>query len=449
MLAFVQPNRQGFGMTPKQFAGVQGRLDEFLEDLVEPIGRSERRHWAGVYVQGLLLDGARKSVQPMAARIEGADEQALNQFLNQSPWAVAEIQRRLARRLSEEGHEPVYWMIDETSFPKAGEHSVGAARQYCGTLGKIANCQVAVSLHWRQERMSYPVSWRLYLPKDWCKNPGRRTAARIPQEVVYQTKTDLALELVEQAMQWDVPRGAVLADSFYGNNCSFRAALRDKRLDYAVAVEPTTVVWTEDPNKVPVTVTAKTGRPRQYPRPQDLPAAISLERLARQLPKKAWRKVTWRIGTKGPQRSRFALTGVWAAHKWQAQAHPLRVREWLLIEWPEDAPAPSDYWMLWRADRDEAPALLRAVRTARGRWPIEQDYRELKEELGLDHFEGRGWPGWHHHVTLVTLAFAFLRSEQLRFKKNFTCELADDPAPPAGGPDPDGGPMSVVPDEVR
>lgn len=436
-------------MTSKQLKGVQGRLEEFLEDLIEPLGRSERRHWAGVYVQGLLLDGTRKSVQPMAARIAGADEQALNQFLNQSPWSEAAIQRRLAERLSEEAHEPVYWMVDETSFPKAGGHSVGAARQYCGTLGKIANCQVAVSLHWRQARMSYPMSWRLYLPKAWCEDGARRTLARIPPDTVYRTKTDLALELVEQAIAWDAPRGAVLADSFYGNDFSFRAALREQHLDYAVAVEPTTVVWSEDPNLVPVAASGKTGRPRQYSRLVDLPAAISLEKLARQLPKKAWRMVTWRIGTKGPQRSRFALIGVWAAHKWLAQAHPPRVREWLLVEWPDPSVAPADYWMLWRAHRDEPPALLRAVRTARDRWPIEQDYRELKEELGLDHFEGRGWPGWHHHVTLVTLACAFLRSEQLRVKKNFACELAHDPRHPAGRADSHDGAMPVVPNDLR
>lgn len=200
---------------------------------------------------------------------------------------------------------------------------------------------------------------------------------------------------------------------------------------------------------MPVAASAKTGRPRRYPKLVDLPLALSLEKCARQLPKKTWRMVTWRIGTKGPQRSRFALAEVWAAHGWRAQKHPPRVREWLLIEWPEGADSPADYWMVWRADREEAPPLLRAVRTARGRWPIEQDYRELKEELGLDHFEGRGWPGWHHHVTLVTLAFAFLRSEQLRFKKNFACQLTADPAPPAGGADPHDGLLSVVPDDVR
>ena len=154
-------------MTEKQLSGVQERLGRFLAELVEPMGRSERRHWAQVYLQGLLLDGQRKSVQPMAERVGGGDEQALNQFLNQSPWEVTEIQRRLARRLAEDGNEPVYWVVDETSFPKAGEHSVGVARQYCGALGKITNCQVAVSLHWCQGASSYPISWRLYLPKEW------------------------------------------------------------------------------------------------------------------------------------------------------------------------------------------------------------------------------------------------------------------------------------------
>ena len=161
-------------MTEKQLSGVQGRLDRFLEELVEPMGRSERRHWAQVYLQGLLLDGQRKSVQPMAERVGGGDEQALNQFLNQSPWEVTEIQRRLAQRLADEGTEPVYWVVDETSFPKAGEHSVGVARQYCGALGKITNCQVAVSLHWSQGAASYPISWRLYLPKEWINDAARR-----------------------------------------------------------------------------------------------------------------------------------------------------------------------------------------------------------------------------------------------------------------------------------
>lgn len=435
-------------MTEKQLAGVSGRLERFLEQLVEPMGRSERRQWAGVYVRGLLLDGERKSVQPMAARIEGADEQALSQFLNQSPWEVAEVQRRMAERLAAVEHDPVFWTIDETSFPKAGEHSVGVGRQYCGALGKIANCQVAVSLHWRQGPMSCPVSWRLHLPKEWCEDAKRRVEARIPAEVAYRTKTQLALELISQALEWELPRGRVLVDCLYGSDYSFRAALREQQLDYAAAVAVTTAVWTEDPNNVAVRAGGKLGRPRLHPRLEDLPETIPLDVLASRLPKKTWRMVTWRTGTKGPQRSRFALVGVWAAHGWQAQAHWPRVREWLLIEWPEHAGAPSDYWLLWQAQRDDIPALLPSVRAAKGRWPIEQDYRELKEELGLDHFEGRGWPGWHHHVTLVSLAFAFLRAEQSHAKKNFTRDFATDAPTSPSLPDPHGGPMSLVSDQV-
>src|SRR5476649_1489788 len=202
-------------MTEKQLSGVRGRLERFLGDLVEPMGRSERRQWAQIYVQGLLLDGQRKSVQPMAERIAGADEQGLNQFLNQSPWEVTEIQRRLARRLADDGAEPVYWVLDETSFPKAGEHSVGVARQYCGALGKIANCQVAVSLHWSAGETSCPLAWRLYLPEVWLATPAKRAEGKIPETVQYRSKNQLALDLVDQALAWEVPRLPLVADSAY------------------------------------------------------------------------------------------------------------------------------------------------------------------------------------------------------------------------------------------
>src|SRR5580658_2151456 len=247
MIALVDDLPRAAGMTEKQLSGVRTRLDRFLRDLVEPMGRSERRHWAQVYIQGLLLDGERKSVQPIAERIGGGDEQALNQFLNQSPWEVSEIQKRLARRLADEGVDPVYWVIDETSFPKAGEHSVGVARQYCGALGKIANCQVAVSLHWSQGEVSYPINWRLFLPEDWIKDDARRQEARIPPEVVHRTKQALALELIAQGRDWSLPPGVVLADSAYGNDFDFRQELRTGRLGYAVAVEAKTAVWLKDP----------------------------------------------------------------------------------------------------------------------------------------------------------------------------------------------------------
>jgi SRSO17 transposase len=448
MVAIVDDFPHAAGMTEKQLSGVRTRLDRFLRDLVEPMGRSERRHWAQVYIQGLLLDGQRKSVQPIAERIAGADEQALNQFLNQSPWEVVEIQKRFARRLAEDGFDPIYWVVDETSFPKAGEHSVGVARQYCGALGKIANCQVAVSLHWSQAEVSYPVSWRLFLPEAWIQDAARRREARIPDEVVHQTKQALALELIAQARDWSLPEGIVLADSAYGSDFDFRRELRAQRLGYAVSVEPRLVVWLDEPH-VPLPPPSRTGRPRRFPRRADLPQVHSLLDVANKTPASAWHTVTWRAGTKGPQTSRFTLVKTWSAHKWSAQEDPKREPEWLLIEWPKDAPEPCDYWMLWNPASTSAPSLRSAVHAGRGRWKIEQDYRELKDELGLDHFEGRGWLGWHHHVTLVSLAFCFLRSEQARSKKNFRCDLTDDAPDAPSQPDPDDGQMSVVPDKIR
>jgi SRSO17 transposase len=431
-------------MTEKQLSGVSTRLERFLGELVEPMGRSERRHWAQIYVQGLLLDGQRKSVQPMAERIAGADEQGLNQFLNQSPWEVSEIQRRLARRLADDGAEPVYWVVDETSFPKAGEHSVGVARQYCGALGKIANCQVAVSLHWSQSEVSYPISWRLFLPEGWIQDDARRQAARIPTEVVHHTKQALAVELIDQGRAWSLPVGRILADSAYGNDFDFRAGLRERALGYAVAVEPKTVVWLKEPAVRLPEPKGRRGRPRRHPRSADLPPGYSLLAVAQNLPPTAWRTITWRIGTKGAQQSRFALVKTWAAHGWRKSDPPLRTPEWLLIQWPKDAAVPCDYWMWWNPGSNTAPSLRSAVHAARGRWKVEQDYRELKDELGLDHFEGRGWIGWHHHVTLVSLAFCFLRSEQLRAKKNFWCDFAEDAMPPPSQSHSDGWPLPCL-----
>jgi SRSO17 transposase len=392
----------------------------FLEDLLQPMGRRERRHWAQVYIQGLLLDGERKSIEPLAARIPGADVQALRQFVGQSPWAVEKVQQGLARKMVDLLSEAQVWIIDETAFPKAGAHSVGVARQYCGTLGKVANCQVAVSLHWSSAEASCPLVWRLYLPKAWCEDEARAEEVKLPPGTVYRSKRELALEGIDQALGWGLPGLPVVADSFYGNDFGFRQALRERHLRYAVQVEPSTVVWTTDPN-LPLPPPKKTGRPRQYPPLQALPRPETLEKVASQLPAEAWRTVTWREGSQGAQRSRFALLPVWAAHGWREQAHPPRVREGLLIEWPQEQERPTKYWMIQLGG--PAPGLRQAVRVAKARWRVEQDYRELKEELGLDHYEGRQWLGWHHHVCLVTMAYAFLRAEQARLKKNFWCDL--------------------------
>jgi SRSO17 transposase len=434
-------------VTPKDAAALDERLDRFLAEITASLGRSERHHWAKIYVQGLLLEGGRKSVEPLAERMGGADVQSLRQFVGQSPWAVEQIQQQLAAKMVDFLAEPEVWMIDETSFPKAGDASVGVARQYCGALGKIANCQVAVSLHWSTCEMSCPLAWRLYLPADWLATPERRAAGKIPEAIRYQSKNELALALVDQALAWDVPHLPVVADSAYGNDFEFRAGLRKRGLQYAVAVEPGTKVWTSDPAQVPVAASKRRGRPRQYPAPKDMPAAQTLSEVAKDLPARDWRTITWRQGTKGPMRSCFATIEVWAAHGWNRAEHPQRVREWLLIEWPEGAAAPTDYWLAQLGD--QPVGLRRLVKTARARWRVELDYRELKEELGLDHYEGRHWLGWHHHVTLVTLAFAFLRTEQARVKKNCWCEIeagdaAANPSAAAGQPHSSGGPVPVV-----
>ena len=419
-------------MTPQAFKALDRRMQRFMEDLLEPMGRSERRHWAQVYLQGLLLDGERKSIEPMASRLPGADVQALRQFVGQSPWAVEEVQRRLAQKVVDLLSDSEVWVIDETSFPKAGEHSVGVARQYCGTLGKVANCQVAVSLHWASADASCPLAWRLYLPAVWLEGSRRAREVNLPKGTVHRTKTELALELIDQMLDWEVPRLPVLADSFYGNDFSFRQALRERKLSYAVQVEANTIVWTEDPNQVPLPPPKKKGRPRKYPPLQALPRPQSLEAVMKALPDSAWRTVTWREGSRGAQRSRFACLQVWAAHDWREQAHPPRVPEWLLAEWPKDKAEPTKYWLAQLGP--PTPGLRRLVRVAQARWRVELDYRELKEELGLDHYEGRHWLGWHHHVCLVSLAYAFLRSEQARLKKNFWCDLAGSEEEATGDP---------------
>lgn len=344
----------------------------------------------------------------MAKRM-GKSDQALQRFLNQSPWAAELVLKRLAKRSA---RQPAgFWIMDETSFPKAGKHSVGVARQYCGALGKLANCQVAVSLHRADAfgKSSQPLSWRLYLPREWGQDSERRARAAIPAEVTHQSKNDLALDLLDQALGWDLNPGVILADEAYGGSFEWRAALRERGLICCVRVPWTTTGWTDKPEFI-APEQKRTGRPATRLRTH---ASIpkNLREIARELPQSAWTEVTWREGSKGPQRSRFAQLALWAASGWRQGPQPERVKEIALVEWPVDEEEPTRYWLSLLPESLPLPAL---VASAKARWRIEQDYRELKEELGLDHFEGRGWMGWHHHVALVTAAFAFLRQEQRR-----------------------------------
>jgi SRSO17 transposase len=395
------------------------------------MGRAERQHWAEMYIRGLLLDGERKSIEPMAARLPGADVQALRQFVNQSPWAWEPVQEALAHTVVDALLPEAVYLIDGTSFPKQGTHSVGVARQYCGALGKTANCQVAVTVHLGTDTTSVPLTWALYLPEEWAADAERRAEVGIPPTLQYQPKTDLALASLARVRAWGLQPRPVLADSEFGNSWDFRQALHSEGYPYCVQVESTTGAWPRRPEPHLPRPSGR-GRPRIRPRPTDLPKPRSLLALAQALPATAWRTVTWRAGSKGDLTSRFARFPVWCAHEWRRGGPFAPREEACLVEWPPAEPAPTKYWLadLW----GEALGLRRFVRLAKGRWRIEQDYRELKDELGLDHFEGRSYAGWYHHVTLVSLAYAFLVLERARAKKNLAADLAPDPAPAPATP---------------
>jgi SRSO17 transposase len=394
-------------VTEKQMAKVRQRLETFTEEMLAPLGRSERRHWGGVYVRGLLLDGERKSVGAMAARLPDGNEQNLQQFVSQSPWAWEPVWQRLAHKI-ETTFTTTAWLVDDTGFPKKGEHSVGVARQYSGTLGKTANCQVAVSLHAASATGSSPLGVRLYLPESWAADQARRTQAGVPEAVVFGKKWELALALLDQALSWGLPLPpVVLADAGYGDNGAFRQGLQERRLPYAVGITRDVVVWTTPPDYT-VPDWKGQGRPTKCVRygeqkPQSVQAVAEENR-------KRFRQVTWRGGAKGKLKSRFWAVRVQTAHHWQLGQEPGKV-VWLLVEWPRGEDEPTKYYL---CDLPADWSVRKLVSTARGRWRVEQDYQQLKEELGLDHFEGRSWTGWHHHVTLVMLAHLFLRLEQKR-----------------------------------
>lgn len=433
-------------MTPAQLRAAERRLERFLAPLVPLLGRVERQTQAGLYLRGLLLDGERKSIEPMVARLPGADVQALRQFVNQSPWDWTPLQGALTALMLDRLLPEAVLIVDETSFPKQGTHSVGVARQYCGALGKTANCQVAVSVHLGTDRACLPLTWGLYLPEAWTTDAARRAAARIPEAVTYRTKGELALEALDRVRAWGVGRRTVLADAGYGTSDAFRGALHDRGLPYCVQVAPALKGWTAAPAPPGPPPYPGHGRPRRRPPRAELPEPQTLDAIAAALPARAWQTVTWRQGTKGAMRSRFARTPFWSAHRWTVQRTLPTAPVDLLIEWPPTADAPTKYWLAELPG--EALGLRRFVRLAKGRWRIEQDYRELKDELGLDHFEGRSWAGWHHHVTLTSMAYAFLVLETLRGKKNAGRDPARRPTRPAGAADSAGASLSDVPTGV-
>jgi SRSO17 transposase len=325
---------------------------------------------------------------------------------------LSEVQRQVLPGMLEHG-PVVAWIVDDTGFPKSGKHSVGVARQYCGQLGKQDNCQVAVSLSVSTWSASLPIAWRLYLPQVWTSDPERRQRAGVPDEIEFQTKPEIALAQIRQALEQQVPVGTVLADAGYGNGTDFRAGITGLGLQYVMGIESSVTVW--EPGEQPL-LPVPPRKPGRGASPKRLQRdathqPVSVKELAIGLPSSAWKSVDWRKGSEGMLRSRFAAVRVRPAHRDYKRTEP-HPEEWLLIEWPRGESEPAKYWM---STLPEKTSLKSLVKTAKHRWIIERDYEELKQELGLGHYEGRGWRGFHHHATLCIAAYGFLVSERNLF----------------------------------
>ena len=394
------------------------RLAAYLDWLAQAAGHADRAVPLRNYCTGLLLDGERKSVEPMAARLAPDQVQRMHESLHhlvaQSPWSDADMLRQVRNYVlpaMQKNGLVTAWVVDETSFVKKGTHSVGVARQYCGRLGKKENCQVAVSLSVATATGSLPIAWRLYLPEGWVSDPERRQEADVPERVEFQTKPQIALAQIRQAVADGVPHGVVLADEVYGSSHEFREGVAELKLVYSLAVRSTTTVWALERQPLPPKPWKGKGRRATRMRRDQTHQPFTVEQLARELPEEAWREVAWREGSKEPLRSRFAARRVRPAYGDDRQGG-LLPEQWLLMEWPTGAVVPSGYWL---ASLPAKTSLRRLVGISKHRWVIERDYEELKQELGLGHYEGRNWRGFHHHGTLCIAAYGFLMAERSRF----------------------------------
>lgn len=389
--------------------GTRERLSTFVGEVVAGMAHVRQRANALVYVRGLLEHGGRKSLQPTLFRLgeSTARYESLQQFVADSPWDSQALVRALAERVVP-AIDAQAWVIDDTGFPKDGRRSPGVKRQYSGTLGKVGNCQIGVSLHAVGFSGTLPLGWALYLPDEWCADPARRRAAKIPAQVRFATKPELALEMIGVAAAWAIEPAPILGDQAYGDNTGLRSGLDEAGRQYVLSVSPALGVFG------PGTVFAiperrpGRGRPPSVARPDRPPQSVAA--LAATLEPGAFSEIAFTTGPRGRRRSgRFAFVRVAAAHP-IVDDHREPRTEWLIVEWPEGAQRPSDYWLA-NLPADTAPDRL--AQLARLRWVIELDYRQLKGELGLDHYEGRSYAGWHHHCALVTAAHAFLTEERL------------------------------------
>jgi SRSO17 transposase len=404
--------------TPELTPEVLQRLEGYTADFRDAFGFDRPARWAGVYLAGLIQEGERKSIEPLSRRVAlpaelrvKDPEQALQQFVNQSPWDEQAVVKRYRAAMARTFADPKgIFVIDDTGFPKQGKHSVGVQRQYCGALGKKANCQCAVSVHYVAPKGHYPLGMRLYLPESWLSEPARLDRAGVPEaERRSLTKGQIALELLDRVRGEGLPGGLVVADAGYGVSGPFRDGLAERGLHYIVGVTDEMVVFTEEPRWIEPTA-ATGGRPRKRHRlAEGSPRPVSLKELAERAPR---RKVTWREGTRGKMAGRFAWLRVWPGQGWATGDRAGEGPIWLLIV--EQADGKLKYAF---SDLPADTGRSQAVRLWRSRWPVEQGYQQMKEELGLDHFEGRSWRGFHHHAALVILAYGFLALEQERARR--------------------------------
>jgi SRSO17 transposase len=394
------------------------RFGGYVERLGDVLGHADRRAPLRAYTTGLLLPGERKSVEPMAARVDparvGAAHQSLHHFVAKAAWDDASLLKAVRDHvlpaMPERG--PIRaWLVDDTGLPKKGKLSVGVARQYCGQLGKRDNCQVAVTLSVANEAASLPVAYRLYLPEAWAADPARRATAGVPDEVAFATKPAIALEQTGRALADGVPPGVVVTDAGYGSDTDFRDGVTAAGLPYVAGILGTTGLWPPGAGPLPAAPWGGKGRPPKRLRRDPEHQPLAAETLAAGLPAGAWRAVTWREGTAGPLASRFAAVRVRPAHDDFRLSEP-RAEEWFLAEWPEGEKEPTKYWL---STLPATAAIEELVATAKLRWRVERDFEELKQELGLGHFEGRGWRGFHHHAALCVAAYGFLVAERCRF----------------------------------
>jgi SRSO17 transposase len=420
----------------------------YVDSLIDVVGHADRATPLKDYCLGLLMPGERKSVEPMAAVTSptraSAQHQSLLHFVGQAPWSDTALLQRVRDQVLPviERAEPVRaWIIDDTGFPKKGRHSVGVARQYCGQLGKQDNCQVAVSLSVATTSASLPIAWRLYLPQVWADDAERRKKAKVPDEVVFQTKPQIALDQIRAAKAQGITPGVVLADAGYGADGALRAGATELGLAYVVGVLPTLSVWKPSEGPTPPQPRQKGVRGRQLTRLKRVPEhpATSAKALALELPPQAWKEVGWREGSNSRLASRFtALRLRPASRDWKrTEPHP---EEWLLIEWPKGEPEPTKYWLSTLPADTPIETL---VDNAKLRWRIERDYQDLKQELGLGHYEGRGWRGFHHHASLCIAAYGFMVSLRETFPPSAAPRTGAGQAPglppgyrPRGSPDP-------------